>query len=116
MNTADTDIDFIKIVTGGKVTYSSNSLDEIRAISSGVIFSDATLFRKSLCWNLTLLAKATGVSVRAIERNQKNNKPFNLSASQNMLELARLLLVSVAYLGNINRWNHWLSTPTYSTP
>ena len=111
MNTADTDIDFIKIVTGGKITYSSNPLYEIKVVSAGIIFSDATLFRKNLCWNLTFLAKATGVSVKTIERHQKNNKPFNLSASQNMLELARLSLVGVAYFGNVNRWNHWLTTP-----
>ncbi|WP_254844960.1 antitoxin Xre/MbcA/ParS toxin-binding domain-containing protein [Pseudoalteromonas sp. SK18] len=111
MNTADTDIDFIKIVTGGKMTYSSNPLCEIKVVSAGIIFRDVNLFRKSLYWNLTFLAKVTGVSVKTIERHKKNNKPFNLSASQNMLELAKLSLVGVAYFGDVNRWNHWLTTP-----
>lgn len=110
-NRDDVDIDFIKIVTGGKITYSSNPLDEIKVVSAGIIFSDVTLFRKSLSWNLTFLAKATGVSMKTIERHKKNNKPFNLSASQNMLELAKLSLVGVAYFGDVNRWNHWLTTP-----
>jgi putative toxin-antitoxin system antitoxin component (TIGR02293 family) len=108
---ADSYIDFIKIVTGGKITYSSNPLDEMEIISSGVMFNDATLFRQSLHWNVTLLAEATGISVKAIERHQKSNKPFNLSTSQSILELAKLSLLGVSYFDNVNRWNYWLSTP-----
>ena len=42
-NRDDVDIDFIKIVTGGKITYSSNPLDEIKVVSVGIIFSNATV-------------------------------------------------------------------------
>ena len=94
---ADSYIDFIKIVTGGKINYLSNPLDEMEIISSGVMFNDAILFRQSLHWNVTLLAEATGISVRAIECHQKSNKPFNQSTSQSMLELAKLSLFGVSY-------------------
>lgn len=111
MNKADSDIDFMKIVTGRKITSNSNPMDEIKVISFGVMPSDATQFREILGWNVTLFGEASGISVRTIQRHQKSNKPFGLSTSQTILELARLSLISVSYFGSVNRWNNWLMTP-----
>ena len=103
--------DFIRVVSSGKITNSSNAIEEISVATHGLNATAINVLGKQLQWDAVVMAKAIGTTVRTLERHKQDKKPLGIKLSENALELARLSTIGIAYFGNIKRWNEWLNIP-----
>jgi len=109
MNAVETD--YLGVVTDGRVTIHSNTIDEINVATQGVTVSAIKLLAKELNWDANILATSIGTTTRTLERYSKDRKRLSAKLSENALEVARISSQGIAYFGDVKRWNEWLSTP-----
>lgn len=109
MNVIETD--YLGVVTDGRVTIHSNTIDEINVATQGVTVSAIKSLGKELNWDANILATSIGTTTRTLERYSKDRKRLNAKLSENALEVARISSQGIAYFGDVKRWNEWLSTP-----
>lgn len=103
--------DFLKIVSEGEITDSSNPIDIIELVKLGLNATAIYQLGRVLQWEAVTLAKSIGTTVKTLEYHRKNKTPLDISVSEKAIELARLSTIMIGYFGNIERWNMWLSTP-----
>ncbi|MGE6460699.1 antitoxin Xre/MbcA/ParS toxin-binding domain-containing protein [Pseudoalteromonas tetraodonis] len=101
---------FVDILSNGKVTLSSNPLDEIELIQCGLDIKSVEKFRLQLRWDIQSFAKAIGANTRTFESHKKEHKRLNATLSENTFELAHLASTCIDYFESIERWNKWLNT------
>ncbi|WP_304182775.1 hypothetical protein [Pseudoalteromonas prydzensis] len=94
---------FVEVLSNGKVTLSSNPLDEIELIQCGLDINNVEKFRLELRWDIQSFAKAIGTSARSFERHKKEHKRLNAILSENTFELAHLASACIDYFKNIER-------------
>ena len=102
-------LDFLYVVTDGKLSKYSSPLEEINYVENGVNTEVLQAISKLLKWELDLVAKIIGVKKSSLLR--KSTKLLNKKASENAIEITKLSEFGLNYFGNIDNWNHWLNTP-----
>lgn len=107
MNTVE--YDFLKAVSGGEITSSSNPIEVIKFVRLGIKATAIYQLGAKLKWEPAAIAKVIGTTTMSLERHRKNKTPFSLSVSENVIELAMLSTIGIDYFGNIARWNLWLN-------
>ena len=84
MNAVETD--YLGVVTDGRVTIHSNTIDEINVATQGVTVSAIRSLAKELNWDANILATSIGTTTRTLERYSKDRKRLSAKLSENALE------------------------------
>ena len=103
--------DVLKVVSGGKLSLSSNAIAEIDVATMGLETTSIVAFGKHMHWDFNSTAKVIGATTRTLERHRVDKKRLNIKVSENALEVARLSSIGVEYFGDVARFNDWLRTP-----
>ena len=101
-------LDYLHVISEGKLSIYSNYLTEIDYLRQGLTTSGLQAFADLLNWELTTVAKAVGTTKRTLIRNKA--KRLNKQVSENALDVARLSTFGMKYFGSVNDWNLWLDT------
>mgnify|MGYP001327975395 FL=1 len=109
MSKSTLQLDFLYVVTNGKLSKYSSPLKEIIYVEKGVSAEVLQAISKLLNWELDLVANVVGVKKSSLLR--KSTKLLNKKASENAIEITKLSEFGSNYFGNIDNWNHWLNIP-----
>ena len=109
MSKSTLQLDFLYVVTNGKLSKYSSPLKEIIYVEKGVSAEVLQAISKLLNWELDLVANIIGVKKSSSLR--KSTKLLNKKASENAIEITKLSEFGLNYFENIDNWNHWLNTP-----
>ncbi|WP_462168700.1 antitoxin Xre/MbcA/ParS toxin-binding domain-containing protein [Pseudoalteromonas lipolytica] len=109
MSKSTVQLDFLYVVTNGKLSKYSSPLEEINYVENGVNTEVLQAISKLLNWELDLVANIIGVKKSSLLR--KSTKLLNKKASENAIEITKLSEFGLNYFENIDNWNHWLNTP-----
>ena len=86
-----------------------NVLGIIEAVRTGISFVEFDQIVRATPFSLTEWAAYLQLSERTIQRNQKENKPFQLIQSERIVELAMLYEYGVDVFGDKDNFTVWLN-------
>ncbi len=88
----------------------NNVLDIIDLVRTGISYKDFNTIATDTPFSLTDWAKYLQLSERTIQRNQKENKPFQPIQSERIVELSMLYQYGAEVFGERDNFNTWLSS------
>jgi putative toxin-antitoxin system antitoxin component (TIGR02293 family) len=87
-----------------------NAFAIIDVVRNGISYKDFTKMADDIPFSLAEWANYLQLSERTIQRNQKENKPFQPIQSEKIVELSMLYKYGVEVFGDKDNFNTWLNT------
>ena len=86
-----------------------NALAIIEVVRNGISYQDFTKIAEDTPFSLAEWANYLRLSERTMQRNQKENKPFQPIQSERIVELSMLYQYGVEVFGDKDNFNIWLN-------
>lgn len=98
---------FLNAITEDMVTWKTYPLKEVNyVLNVGVKAEVLQEFANLVKWDLSFIAKVIGVTKQSLIKNK--NQRLNKLASEQVIEIAKLIDFGTDYFGSIDNFNDWL--------